>query len=1073
MSDERELLAAVLESTSALVMLLGRDGDVLEFNRACELASGLRFDEVRGRRLGAFGLIPESERLLRPEGFADREPRSFPREHEGVWLSKGRGRRIITWTDKAVLAPDGSIKSVVRTGIDVTEQRRAERRLATQFDTLRVLAEVKDEAGAIAGCLEAITRGLGFELGEYWALEESTKLLKLARTWRGPLPALRAFERISQRYAFTKGQGLPGRIWAEGPSSWWVEDLTHDPQFLPTAPAIASGLRSGFGFPIADGGNFLGVMTFFTTETVSSDAALTATMASLGSQIGEFLRRRRAEDQLRDSEERLRTVMNEAPVLLFTLDPKGVVTLAEGRALGTLGMTSNGVVGRSIHDLYAEHPKVLSDLARALKGEAFIECAEMNGAFLEGHYSPLRGPAGEDRGVIGVTVDITERRRTEGRVRMFAALVENSGDFIAMADADGKVNYINPAGRALVGLEGRGPLPARTIAEFLDDSTRAVIENEALPAVARDGHWVGSGQLLGSLGSARVDVQINLFLVREAENAPPLCLAAILRDVTERTRVEQELTRARDAAEAGSRAKSEFLANMSHEIRTPLTAILGSSDMLQDRSLPESLRTMALQTISRNGEHLLQIINNLLDLSKLEAERAEPEITTASPAAIMAEVLSSLNVQARGKGIELVASAEGPIPRQFETDPTRLRQILFNLIGNAIKFTSTGTVSVKLGIESPSVRSVGNLVIGVRDQGIGMTAEQVAHLFTPFYQADSSHTRVFGGTGLGLYISQRLAESLGGHISVESEVGVGSCFTLRLPVKVDSVEELFNTDDDLFAVIGTRSAMDDSLIGPLRGRLLLVEDSRDNQRVVSYYLERLGLEIEIAENGRAAVDMATSCHYDLILMDMQMPELDGYAATRLLRKRGYSRPIVALTAHALTGDAEKCYAAGCDDYLRKPVEWERLSATLRRHLEPGGDATRDEANDMFSSNSAEWSSHDDSPLVSEFAGDPGFMELVRDYVDDLKLRIPELQGHAEGGRLDSLGAAAHNLKGSGGMYGYSELSEIAGLLEDAIREQRERDLIGALAEEVVGVIRRIERGLALSTGVSPGESHTV
>jgi|GEM_PF-1192535 len=1201
MSDDRDLLAAVLESTSALVVVLSRDGIVLKFNRACELVSGYRFEEVQGRRLGSIGLVPEPERLLGLDRFTNIDPRFFPRSHEGTWESRTRGRRIVTWTDTAIMAMDGSLKAIVRTGVDVTEHRRAERRLATQFETLRVLAGSEEAEEAIVHCLEAITRGLGLEIGEYWALDETTNLLRLAKTWRSSLPALRAFEQISRGYAFAKGQGLPGRIWAGGPSSWWVEDLAHDPQFLPTAPALESGLRGGFGFPIIDGDTLLGVMTFFTTEVLSSDPALTATMASLGAQIGEFLRRRRAEDELaksesrnaaileaaldgiiftdeqgrilefnraaemtfglaraevlgkpmadlilpaeslevhrralegsltpgqnpsprkpielpalrhngdifpaevtvvpfqlddrpgltscirdlserksaeqslRESEERLGTVMTEAPVVLFTFDAQGVITLAEGKALHGLGLTAADLVGKSIFDLYAKDTKVLSDIRRSLTGEAFVACAEVRGITLEVHYSPLRGPSGEDRGVIGVALDITERRRTEERLRMFAALVENSGDFIAMADANGTVTYINAAGRALVGLEARDDLPARTISQFLDDKTRSLIETEALPAVVAQGHWVGAGKVVHSKTRALIDVQISLFLVREAETDQALCLATILRDVTERTRVEEELTRAKDAAEAGSRAKSEFLANMSHEIRTPLTAILGSSDMLQDRSLPDELHNLALETISRNGEHLLQIINNLLDLSKLEAERSEPEFAMTSPAAILAEVLSALNVQAKGKSIELVAAAEGPIPRQFRTDPIRLRQILFNLIGNAIKFTNKGTIGVKLGLESSGGSAQGHLVFEVRDQGIGMTAEQLAHLFTPFYQADSSHTRVFGGTGLGLYISQRLAESLGGEILVESRVRVGSCFRLRLPTTLDASDELFDTHDDLFAVIGSRASAVELPVGPLFGRILLVEDSRDNQRVVSYYLERLGLAIEIAENGRTAVEMATARPYELILMDMQMPELDGYAATRRLRDQGYSQPIIALTAHALSGDAEKCLAAGCDDYLRKPVEWERLSSVLYRYLDLQAEDRKPEREQKEASPDGRLPSTvgEDPPLVSDFAGDPGFMVLIRDYVDDLAIRIREFRQNFADRHLEVLRGLAHNLKGSGGMYGYSELSEIAGLLEDAVRENRDTDLIGALVDEVVGVIGRIERGLVLTDGVNRGES---
>ncbi len=1203
MSDDRDLLAAVLESTSALVVVLGRDGTVLKFNRACELVSGHRFDEIRGLRLEDVGLIPETEQASGPHNVVDPDPRVYPRSHEGVWQTRTGERRFLTWTETPIVASDGSIEAVVRTGVDVTERRRAERRLATQFETLRVLTSAQMAEEAIVLCLEAITRGLSLDVGEYWTLDETAGLLTLAKTWHAPRPELEAFERASREFTFSKGQGLPGRIWDGSSTRWWVEDLAQDPEFLRQSPAAVSGLRGGFGFPVADGDALLGVMTFFTAETLSSDPALMTMLTGLGGQIGEFLRRRRTEERLarsesrsaaileaaldgmiftdeqgrilefnraaevtfglirddvlgkpmaeliltvesreihrralslaltpglasgsrkpvelrarkrngevfpaevtvvpfqlddhpgltccfrdlserkstekslRESEERLGTVITEAPVILFTLDPQGIITLAKGKALSALGLAGADLVGKTIFDLYPDNPKALAGLRRALKGEAFVVRTDVGDVSLEGHYSPLRGPAGENRGVIGVALDITERRRTEERLRMFAALVENSGDFIAMADSNGRVNYINPAGRALVGLNGQDALIDESIYHHFDGPTQTLLKTQALPAVMVRGSWAGPGRVLNSQTQSTIDVQISLFLVREPDSDHSLCLAAILRDMTERSRVEEELTRARDAAEAGSRAKSEFLANMSHEIRTPLTAILGSADMLQDRALSKDLHVQALGNISRNGQHLLQIINNLLDLSKLEAERAKPECSMVSAAAILAEVLSALNVQAREKALELSATSLGKIPRLFWTDPTRLRQILFNLISNAIKFTNEGKIEVKLRFEPATAATSGVLVIDVKDEGIGMTPEQIANLFTPFYQADTSHTRVFGGTGLGLNVAERLAESLGAEILVESSVGVGSRFSLRLPTTIDHAAGFFNPDDDLFAVIGSRFSVHDSRAVTLNGaQVLLVEDSRDNQRVVSYYLQRLGLSIEIAENGRLAVDMAMKRAYDLILMDMQMPELDGYGATRLLRSSGYEAPIVALTAHAMTGDAEKCLEAGCDDYLRKPVEWERLASVLHRFLEKQGGANTPgdvapAAEKLVTSSS---SSDDESPLVSDFAGDLDFLDLIRDYVGDLSVQLDEIYRSLHDRDLETVKSVAHKLKGSAGMYGYWELTEVAGVLEDAIRENRDIDLIVELVEVVAAIVRRIERGLPLSAQVNPDGYH--
>jgi PAS domain S-box-containing protein len=412
-------------------------------------------------------------------------------------------------------------------------------------------------------------------------------------------------------------------------------------------------------------------------------------------------------------------------------------------------------------------------------------------------------------------------------------------------------------------------------------------------------------------------------------------LQAIVHDVTEQKRAQVELEKAKEAAESASVAKSQFLANMSHEIRTPMMAILGFAENLLEPNLSEPERLNAICTIRRNGEHLLQIINDVLDLSKIEAGRVKLEKISCSPAQIMADVRSLMEARAETKGLTLTTEYDGPLPRSIQSDPTRLRQILINLIGNAIKFTETGGIRLVARMAA-NEREEPVLEFDVIDSGIGMTPEQIDRLFVLFMQADSSTTRRFGGTGLGLAISKRLADMLGGDLTVESRPGAGSTFRLTIPAGSAKDVALVEGED----VESERPSPVKPVAADLKlsCRVLLAEDAPDLRRLVSHMLERVGAEVATAENGRTALDAALAAAsagkpYDVILMDMQMPEMDGYEATTHLRRNGYARPIIALTAHAMEGDRQKCLEAGCDDYATKPINRHRLIQTIQDVLE--------------------------------------------------------------------------------------------------------------------------------------------
>jgi CheY-like chemotaxis protein len=381
----------------------------------------------------------------------------------------------------------------------------------------------------------------------------------------------------------------------------------------------------------------------------------------------------------------------------------------------------------------------------------------------------------------------------------------------------------------------------------------------------------------------------------------------------------------------------------------------------------------------------------------------------------------------------------------IQTDPLRLKQILVNLLGNALKFTSQGSIGLRVTYEpgSPRIRFV------VSDTGIGMSQEQVGRLFQAFSQADSSTTRRFGGSGLGLTISMKLAKLLGGQITVESAPRRGSAFTVEISVgSLDGVEMLTGVRESL---LGTPAHQTPIATTRLNARILLAEDGPDNQRLISTHLRRAGANVVVAPDGQVAVDLMRKEHFDLVLMDMQMPVLDGYGATCELRQKGFKQPIVALTAHAMAEDRAKCLAAGCSDYLTKPVERDKLLNTIALHL--------------GSQPSKEAGPQPDAPAPapaeatlqkSEFAGDPDMQPLIEEYVRGLPEQVNQLVSLVREGDMKLLQRAVHQLKGSGGGYGFARITQLAAASEQSIKAGNGLERIGEQVDELIKCIQSVQ-----------------
>ncbi len=896
--------------------------------------------------------------------------------------------------------------------------------LAAQHAATRVLAESATLIDASPKILQAICQTLGWQMGAIWSVDRPAGVLRCVETWHETGVDVVEFEECTRQVTFPSGIGLPGRVWANARTAWIV-DVTQDTNF-PRAPYAAKvGLHGACGFPIVLGGEVLGVLEFFSREIRQPDEHILKLMGNIGSQIGQFIERKQVEAELMHERYLLRSLMDNVPDAIYFKDSNSRF-IRINRALA--------------------HRFELSDPAQAMgMTDADFFTAEHSRQALEDERELMR------------------------------------------------------SGQPVVGKEER---------ETWVGGQETWVSTTKLPL--RD----QAGNVCGTFG--------------------------ISRDITRRKRAEAELEKAKEAAEAASRAKSEFLANMSHEIRTPLNGIIGMTELALDTDLAPEQREY-LGMVKSSADHLLNVINDILDFSKIEAGKLDLDQVDFRLRDALDETLATLAVRAHKKGLELADHVPPDVPDNLIGDPFRLRQILVNLVGNAIKFTERGEVVVRAETDSMADGQI-TLHFSVADTGIGIARDKQDLLFKAFSQVDASTTRRYGGTGLGLAISSQLAKMMGGRIWLDSEPGRGTTvhFTVTIgvstsrretptePVSLHGLPVLVVDDNatnrrileemlanwhmkptsaangaaalatlqaahlagEPFALVLLDSMMPEMdgfslaaelrrnpdlaaatvmmlssadrqgdmarcrelgvaayLIKPVRQSVLLdaimtalgtsladrttpttldapatcrrplailiAEDNAVNQRLAVKLLEKRGHSVAVAGNGHMVLAALARRQFDVILMDVQMPDMDGFEATAAIREHeqttGAHQPIVAMTAHAMKGDRERCLAAGMDDYISKPLRAADLYNTVER-LAADTPADRpaaltESADEIF----------DEATAIERVQGD---VELLKELVDiffkEYSHLMPEIRAAIAANDAAGVRRAAHTLKGRPG-----------------------------------------------------------
>lgn len=670
---------------------------------------------------------------------------------------------------------------------------------------------------------------------------------------------------------------------------------------------------------------------------------------------------------------------------VLTTDTRGRISMMNLIAEDLTGWTSKEAKGKDLDEVFTIIDAKTQKEIRAPFLPVFkqrLRCGlnrnnqlvSRNGAryYISANASPIIDKHSNMSGVVIVFREINRLRRTEDALRLLSDIVEQSAAAIVVSDVRAKIEYVNPRFTSITGLTA-DEVVGKRFSELEFPKNMSVNLEEVWSQLQEHGQWKGEVSYTYRSGT-KLWCSIYCAPLRDEDNDIAKYFVRA-EDITSRKIAEENLTRAKEAAEVAGRAKAEFLTNMSHEIRTPLNAIIGMSNLSLFSNLSPDQREN-LEIIQLAGNNLLRLIDDILDFSKIEAGQMRIDKICFNLPELITKNISIHSPQAQAKGLNISSLIDSSLPPMAYGDPYRITQVLSNLIGNALKFTDQGEIEVSA---SRKANPDGRLTVlfAVADRGIGIAREMQERIFDSFFQADGSITRNFGGTGLGLNISKKLVKMMDGEIWVQSAVGEGSTFFF-------TVELCECTDDGSPAQVSSEASLDNHETPALN--ILVVEDNQVNQLVISNLLRPHGHQVEIAGNGKEAMDKWTDNSYDLIFMDILMPEMDGLEATRLIRAKevgtGRHIPIIALTAYAIYGDREKFLAAGMDDYLSKPVKMEDLYLAIARAMKTAREAPlrctaveKLRPNDLF------------------FKVDTQFLQKMKDSAEqaELALKIGDLQ----------------------------------------------------------------------------------
>jgi PAS domain S-box-containing protein len=972
--EGEERYRIVAETASDAIITIDEESLILFINTAAEKIFGYRVEEMMGRQLTM--LMPEYLRHVHRAGikrYVETGQRHISWEAVELPGLHKSGKEISLELSFGELIRNGKLlfTGVVR---DITERKRVERRLATQYTVTRILAESSTLNEAMPKILRAVGESLGWETGVLWRVDREVGVLRCVETWHMPMMAVNEFVEASKRQAFLLGVGLPGRVWESGKPAW-ITDIIVDDNF-PRAPfAEKEGLRGGFAFPVMLGQEILGVMEFFSSEVREPDESLLEMMATIGSQIGQFIERVRSETELQASEHRYRYLADSMPQILWTARPDGYLDYCNRRWVEYTGMTLEQTEGWGWQP--AIHPddveRCLRRWARAVQmGEAYeieyrFRRAE-DGAFRWhlGRAVPMRNERGEIVKWFGSATDIDDRKRAEDSLRLIAeasAMLASSLDYettlrnvaqlavprladwcvVHIASEDGKIQQLAAAHRDASKLEMLRELNKRYPSGLeTAHGYRRVVQTgqpELIPEIvdsllAEVSHDEEHLRLLRGLGlKSTLCVPLTArgrtlgaitFATAESGRIYNSSDLALAEDLAHRAANAVDSARLYQEAQAANRTKDEFLAVLSHELRTPLTPIIGWVHMIRAGMLRAEELERGLAVVEKNSQALTRLINDLLDMSAIMSGKMRIEKLPVPLDGAIKEAVETVRPLAELRDIKLEAHFYEDQTVIVHGDRTRLVQTFWNILANAIKF-SDDHQRVRLTCEA----SEREARVIIEDEGLGITPEFMPQIFERFRQADSSKTRIHGGLGIGLALVKSFVEAHGGSVTAESKgLGSGSRFVVRLPRLVPPVET--KTSDAKATEAQT------ALNGK---RVLVVEDATDTLEMLHKALKARGYHVTKCESGAEALSAAQSSTFDIIISDLGMPEMDGYELIRRLRALAHLSdvPAIALSGYATKRDIEQALDAGFDAHIAKPVDPTDLTRQMSELLEKADD----------------------------------------------------------------------------------------------------------------------------------------